>query len=763
MKSRRMLTSANILIAIVAIIECFILFSFTTYSWIESSSSLIISTGENGGTLDESMDVSSNINYQVNLAADAAVPADMTTFYRTVKYFRFAKASSADGKTFYFPKTNATNTANSSNGYTAVSGYRAGDTADYNISYTYFDFSLVNTSNIKKEFYFVDGSPTTLFTAEGSTVDGVNAAVENAMRISFQQDDAAPKIYAKSASSYNGVRNTSGTTSSVTPIAISTAVYDEEDTTGANKIFEANIDGSESTVAVRIWLEEKALTAAALEHLDEVTVSVNLKLVSDNIVYDQIYFDDYSYSTETAHAGSHSTETGSQMYLYAFNSSSSINRYMAYPMSLTTNEDDPSIPRWVTSAPVEYVFNNLTNASSSYFTNAFFGYGNIEDPTHPIYKWSIPSALSVDREDNKYANLTEGYDHIIALGVSRSKATYSSGEAVQGYSVLSSVASVEPTLVYFRDDVTGLTGTNNYNVNTETAKNFRFITDSLSTSDTYTNVNMYVTGASGAAATASVGMYYDSANELYMAYVPASWINNNTLYFKYCKAGYYTTSNTILWHPTTHGSSVVYTGLGYNGSTLVGSMNASSNLTGIGTWDDVREISFSTELIDSTISASNVYRASFDNSNYYLMYPDASKLVFTAYVPVDSSAVYFKRNSDRVWNAGAITSAEETYYPVSNSAGYFHISVLVDGTWDNLINNTLSDNASATLTAVTSDGGSTIDLESATYKLDNYRWYVPCTADTASVTYTWTPYPATSTTFTYSHYLDDGIYYVVTE
>ena len=40
--SRRMLTTANILIAVVAVIECILLVSFATYSWIESTSSLII-------------------------------------------------------------------------------------------------------------------------------------------------------------------------------------------------------------------------------------------------------------------------------------------------------------------------------------------------------------------------------------------------------------------------------------------------------------------------------------------------------------------------------------------------------------------------------------------------------------------------------------------------------------------------------------------------------------------------------------------------
>ena len=193
---------------------------------------------------------------------------------------------------------------------------------------------------------------------------------------------------------------------------------------------------------------------------------------------------------------------------------------------------------------------------------------------------------------------------------------------------------------------------------------------------------------------------------------------------------------------------------------------SNSNATGYGTWGGVRSVSFSTELIDSTIASGNMYRVSADDSSYVPMIPDAADLTFTAYIPDTATNVYFKRtvgSTNTTWSS-AITDADSVFYPVSNSAGYFHISVLVDATYNHLISDIFDDPYETgyppTLTAaIDSDAATDISAQ----KIDDYRWYVPCTASTGMVTYTWTPYPKTSTQFVYQHYLADGIYYIVTE
>ena len=118
----------RLVIAVVALVECLLLLTFTTYSWIESSSSLIIATGQGGaGKMINngkyiSLSVANNMNYQVLVANDSAGNATLTDneynveegdggFYRSVRYFNYARTSSADGKTFYFPKRNTTHDA----------------------------------------------------------------------------------------------------------------------------------------------------------------------------------------------------------------------------------------------------------------------------------------------------------------------------------------------------------------------------------------------------------------------------------------------------------------------------------------------------------------------------------------------------------------------------------------------------------------------------------------------------------------------------
>ena len=132
---KKSVSSVHVLIAVIAIIECLVLLSFTTYSWIESNSSLVIMNGPQTTVEDApvvNIDIADTLNYEINLNNDASSVADLNTFYRFTENFRYGKTSSPDGIKFFFPKRNNT--------YTTANTYRKGDTTDYNTSYTYFDF-----------------------------------------------------------------------------------------------------------------------------------------------------------------------------------------------------------------------------------------------------------------------------------------------------------------------------------------------------------------------------------------------------------------------------------------------------------------------------------------------------------------------------------------------------------------------------------------------------------------------------------------------
>ena len=122
-RAHRMLSLSHILIAVVALLECCVLLTFTTYSWIESSSSLIIMNGPKSTATTTTdivnMDIVGQRKYRTVLTSGEATDADLNEFYSKVSYFNLAKASSPDGKTFYFPKENTANSGKSLNSFRA--------------------------------------------------------------------------------------------------------------------------------------------------------------------------------------------------------------------------------------------------------------------------------------------------------------------------------------------------------------------------------------------------------------------------------------------------------------------------------------------------------------------------------------------------------------------------------------------------------------------------------------------------------------------
>ena len=955
-RSRRMFSTVSLLISVIAMVECIILLSFTTFSWIESSSSLIISSGDRGN---DPIDVADNINYKIIVSSAAEGKANLSGFFRRVDNFRFAKVSSPDGVEMYFPKKNNLNTS--------ATGYRKGDTTDYNISYTYFDFKVENSSGIEKLFYFKDGSNTNLFTIKKTSGDpDIDAAILNAMRISFTAEnstDTLKKVYSLTSDSTGTVKNTSGglTTdnsgTALTTTAVNDSVYDPDDYMGSKRIFKVAED-EEVSVSVRIWLEEKKLpapsTASELtaeelaatgmtadeynayqitelsKKLAEAQVGVDLELVADNFVYDKLYFYDYGYSTENGYVGNHATMTGKTMYFYAWNSQRAAQKYIAYPMTLLSTSP---VPCWVASCPVEYVYGNLSSADPEH--PAFFGYGELPENSKlstpsiaPYYRWDLPGALNVDTvgsgDDIEYKSLNYSTKYVYGFGATRSKATYSTIESIEGYAMFKDASSYTPELVNFADRATAFTGAG-YNADDTSVdpvvKNYRFITESknsttsttvdysniyyadipsgthqilftngssdtganqtsnyiigsdddgtcyirdgsnqcekytsappLPTSDqlgltgtrriyfynnvgwssvrifamdsstngisgfneqfsdrvemsiysrsqyseiTNYNYNIYFAGASSSASTAAITPYYDEYNEVFTAYVPSTWLTGG-MYVRYNPDGYYSTSSKIVWNTPTlsasdAGSSPTYTAIGYTGTTYLNDVYTVENDTvadldnkvGMGTWESVRAISFSTEIIDSTISSTNSYTISIDGgSSYYAMAPDAIGLKFSAYVPSSATSVKFLRYVPgetpvyTVWNPTNITSVDKTYYAVSDTAGYFHLAVLVDGSYENLISSIKADNdvdttdtLSSTLTARIDGAGEPIDLFTSPYQLsDGTRWIVPYDNGAEYITYVWKPYDHdgdnNDTVFTYTQYLNEGMYYIITE
>ena len=943
----------SLLIAVVALIECLVLLSFTTYSWIESSSSLIISTGKDG--LQE-MHVADNLNYQVLVSLDAAGNVNLTDdskynqvahdggYFRSVRYFNYAKTSSPDGRTFYFKKTNGDNT----------NPYRAGDTADYNTSYTYFDFELKNTTRSTKSFYFRSAE---IFTINGhssySSMTADEQKIANAMRISIQKDNGTPDIYSIYGGASRPVNSTTGTTATqFTTRNITTGHYVYTgDSSVDQPLFSSEVNNNEESVenniSVRVWFDEtdsqyRALSGAAKTTFDSAMASaeitLNFSLINDNVDYDQIYFDDFAYSHRQDTLGKFVTEEpGGSMFFHAYNAKQAA--YVNYPMSKVTNSDNEAA-RWMASIPIPHTVKDTDNntnyltSNTTYYNNAYFFFGTASgtgDPTTCRYKWNLnscgymsiatPTQAGRTGNQNEYV-ITDATRYFRNLGVVRSSDQTS--DNIVGFMQFSADNSGAMNPVYLRDRATGLTGAG-YNMQTSSADNYQYITDSISyltvqsqsstgfdysevpdasriyyfdipidsncnfftgerissgktqtndvrdisdgdiyyvaspknndnqdaskytaitlpalndasgqlkrvyfyktsalettadwtnvsahiwghqssvsntepagtvitdatapvevTEDTLRTDNIYLnTAATGAnaAATKTVAMLYDTETHLFKAFVPASWLTGgfyahyNNLNFAYDNAASDKLRFVTGAASSYNGTDNIYTMLGYTNASTVASLSAGA---GIGTWSDVREMSFATELIDSNIASAYVYKVGYGSGAYPMHPTDNLYLTFSAYVPYDGTALsniaftrYAAYNFSTVtgtWEPDeTIGDSETTYYAVDPDGdtsetyqGWFHVAVLVDGTFENLIYDT-----------ITNDGGTLqYSYDNSSYsnipvRIDTRRWVVPMRSGDniySGVYFKWTPY--SGTVFDYSHSLSDGIYCIVTE
>ncbi|MBQ0098732.1 MAG: hypothetical protein KBS62_07390 [Oscillospiraceae bacterium] len=249
---------SHILISIVALIECLILLTFTTFSWIESSSSLEILTREN-----ENLEIADELNYQIDFKNSETGYVDLSAFFRQSRDFKYSLVSSADGKTFFMPKANSQKTA-------IGTPYRAGDTTDYNTSYRTLDFRFNNTSSSTVYYGFENASP---FTSdiEDSTL---KSRVEKAFRFSVDVNGTAkPNIYANAGEyqSSVGVVDVNGGTQTCSPKSI-TAVSGSLGT----QAFRVNANTT-TGVTVRVWLEEKYLGTLTPEE-QETVFSSNIEV-----------------------------------------------------------------------------------------------------------------------------------------------------------------------------------------------------------------------------------------------------------------------------------------------------------------------------------------------------------------------------------------------------------------------------------------------------------------------------------------------------
>jgi hypothetical protein len=877
--TRKKITTLHLIVAVVAIIECLILISFTTFSWIETASSLKILSGKKH-IVDKDpsrIPIKSALNFQyrigsANTDTDAENCANLNTFFSECgkKLYRYAETSSADGKNFYF-----------ANPSTAQNSFRKGDTTDFNTSYTYFDFQVLNGKNgkykyddntgdnstaVKMKFEFADNDVFTVDPGTSGLTSTQCGYIRDAMRLSIQAGSGNAKIYSETAQEYDAQSGvTSGTVTSVSTTAIQQNL----------KVFAVAKNGT-ANVACRIWFEKNApdLSGITAKQLAGVIINVNFKLKYSNNETDFVYFDDYTFSNAKANNGGHLTEdhldangheTDAYRMYFVYKASSSASGKV-YPMTLDTSNSNANATRWVTCASdgspdatlpssgdttsVNY-YKQLTEGTGTQYS--YFAYGSCplnalaESEVSNIYTWRLnnPNNSSSSQTADPESELVYN-----AFGMIQTASGNSNYYGAGGW-----VNSTPLSMVYFRDMATGLTN-QPYNTGDD---NFKYITKAVNVAaDTTENENrnnvLYVSyDGEGENTIASsqyghtASMYYDKSLDggkgLFKAWVPSYWLeaqdNTKQRTFRYCPHDYY--SNCVAsWSSPQPTKSVgaddyIYTALGsweqyttdyYDGE--VYSDHGGYITQGTGTWKKIEQqpVYLSAELIDNYMKPDYRFQICITLDgvmNFVSLVPDETNTKFFAYIPdlkdgnPNSNAaygagdisfraftyggftpggVYQAPSTEAVWTPAYTRNGSNIFYPVKfeydtstdtstniasvtpdTSRGFWHVSVIVDGTyehlfWKNAVYDTRPPYSELSPAQVLGNfkynttGHPDIDDASAydnitAYSLDEYRWYVPMEDAAAYIYYRWEPYSGTVLKF--NHNTNDGIYCVVTE
>ena len=726
-RTKKKVSSLYILVAVVAIIECLALISFTTYSWIETASSLIIKTGHKHyeDSIDSRIPIANALNYKFVINSTAPNDSDISDLNSYFSYsgesstqnlYRFARASSVDGKTFYFPKKNNLNTS--------ATTYRKGDIIDSNANFTHFDFVVSNTSSNldtnnkavsshKYKFYFKDANVFTVTNNTSNLSDDDLLKIRNAMRISFQTGSGTPVVYGMDSYSANAVDNVNGHTSQEVHTRI------QVDPNG-QKLFTIG-KNSEQNISVRIWIEDKAFGMDSISSADlaGVNIGINLQLTYADNDYDYLYFDDYTFSSGISNkdniggsltADFNESNTHRMYFAYSENGST----YYYYPMTFDRNNTNGDSYSWVTcnssgtatstvpDTESQPFITRLTTANSNALRYSYFAYGTYNRsnvgsstaPSAPLYKWMLNGSPANDSSELRYT----GYSV-----TSTDTASYGVG----GWAY-----NTPLSMVYFRDLATGVT-TNDYN----TGSNFKYITSAVNVASDDGTGNrsnvMYVNAGlvqltdalKETQAPQTATMYYDKSadngNGLFKSWVPSSWLTA-PMRFSYCPDGYYANccvswyDSTVNPSKTTAANDYIYTALGcsqnYDVAYFSGSVHSGRNdwiNPGSGTWREIESapVYFSTELIDSIATKDHRYQigVKLDGSStfsYYHLVPDSTNQKFYAYLPkagtnsitksdFDAGEIAFRRfpnyethTTDAFWLSNA-PKGSRTFYPVT--------------------------------------------------------------------------------------------------
>lgn len=272
------------LITVVALVEIAMILLISTFSWVETISSIRISNISNPANID----TYTYTDAWIGTGSDYNQPIDLSKYFRASGNVHMASASSKDGKEFFFPQIAKTGTDSSLD-----NRYRKGTINDKNTNYISFSFK-VKSVGFTSDFYF-ESVPT--FKIGNESVDNYND-IRIALTVSDENgENGVTTVYSyKDVGTEYVVANTDGTQVESTSIkAFKNCVKAEEGSGAATPLFEIEAN-KEKTVTLTAWLQKsdrisdysgKSLTAQDFSIITGVTKKT-IKFVDRTSAFNEI-------------------------------------------------------------------------------------------------------------------------------------------------------------------------------------------------------------------------------------------------------------------------------------------------------------------------------------------------------------------------------------------------------------------------------------------------------------------------------------------
>ena len=215
----------TIVLSVVALIQMMLLITGTTFSWVETISSLAL-TG--GGKIDNPVMTVANIGS--GSGYDKAL--DLDAYFKKAGNVHLSTCSSADGQNFYFPIVGDNN------------NYRQSTVNDRNVNYIGYNLKVVNKEKNKSEDFKFGKIP--------SIKIGNEAVTDNRVRIAITVDGVT-RIFSNKDATENVVAATNGTPSETTVNAFDKYTNSDEKVTLPVFSIPAN---SSKEVKISLWLQD---------------------------------------------------------------------------------------------------------------------------------------------------------------------------------------------------------------------------------------------------------------------------------------------------------------------------------------------------------------------------------------------------------------------------------------------------------------------------------------------------------------------------